>query len=106
MNAKMVLIVDDDPNLCDNLTDILQDKGYEPFTATTYAAGLKLARERRPKVALLDLKLPDGQGTVLLSDLKRLYPDCPCIIMTGTSRWIPRRVLERPSICSFRLLKN
>ncbi len=33
MNSKMVLIVDDDPNLCDNLTDILQDKGYEPFTA-------------------------------------------------------------------------
>lgn len=83
MNAKMVLIVDDDPNLCDNLTDILQDKGYEPFTATTYAAGLKLAIERRPELALLDLKLPDGQGTELLSELKQLYPDCICIIMTA-----------------------
>lgn len=83
MTAKTVLIVDDDLSLCDNLEDILQDEGYEPFSAVTYADGLKLAQKRRPKVALLDLKLPDGQGTGLLSDLKRLYPDCLCIIITA-----------------------
>ncbi len=106
MTAKTVLIIDDDLSLCDTLEDILQDEGYEPFFAVTYADGLKLAQKQRPKVALLDLKLPDGQGTVLLSDLKRVYSDCLCIIMTDTSRWIPRRVLERPSICTFRHLKN
>ena len=83
MTTKTVLIIDDDLSLCDNLEDILQDKGYEPFSAATCAAGLKLARERRPTVALLDLKLPDGQGTTLLSDLKRLDPDCICVIMTA-----------------------
>lgn len=83
MTVKTVLIVDDDLSLCDNLEDILQDEGYEPFSAVTCADGLKLAQKRRPKVALLDLKLPDGQGTALLSDLKRLYPDCLCIIMTA-----------------------
>jgi len=83
MTDKTVLIVDDDQSLCDNLEDILQDEGYEPFSAVTCADGLKLAREKRPKVALLDLKLPDGQGTALLSDLKRLHPDCLCIIMTA-----------------------
>ena len=83
MTVKTILIVDDDLSLCDNLEDILQDEGYQPFSAVTYADGLKLARKRRPKVALLDLKLPDGQGTALLSDLKRLYPDCLCIIMTA-----------------------
>jgi len=78
MTAKTVIIVDDDLSLCDNLEDILQDEGYEPFSAVTYADGLKLAQKRRPKVALLDLKLPDGQGTALLSDLKRLeFPPMP-----------------------------
>ena len=83
MTQKTILIVDDDPSLCDNLKDILQDEGYEPFSASTCAEGLKLARERRPKTALLDLKLPDGRGTTLLSDLKQLDPDCVCIIMTA-----------------------
>jgi len=83
MNAKTVLIVDDDLSLCDNLKDILQDEGYEPFSAITCADGLKLAQKQRPEVALLDLKLPDGQGTALMSDLKRLYSDCLCIIMTA-----------------------
>ncbi len=83
MAGKTVMIVDDDLSLCGNLEDILQDEGYEPFSAVTCADGLKLAREKRPKVALLDLKLPDGHGTALLSDLKRLYPDCLCIIMTA-----------------------
>ncbi len=83
MTDKTVLIVDDDLSLCNNLEDILQDEGYEPFSAVTCADGLKLAQKQRPKVALLDLKLPDGQGTALLSDLKRLYPDCLCIIITA-----------------------
>jgi PAS domain S-box-containing protein len=83
MNTKTVLVVDDDLDLCDNLEDILKNEGYEPFSATTCAEGLKLARELRPKVAILDQKLPDGQGTTLLSELKQLYPDCVCIIMTA-----------------------
>ncbi len=83
MVNKMVLIVDDDLSLCDNLRDILQDEGYEPFSSGTIAEGLKLARERRPEMVLLDLKLPDGQGTTLLTDLKRENPDCICIIMTA-----------------------
>jgi len=83
MANKTVLIVDDDLSLCDNLKDILQDKGYEPFFAGTCHDGLKMTRERRAKVALLDLKLPDGQGTTLLSDIKAINPDCICIIMTA-----------------------
>ncbi len=83
MTDKTVLIVDDDQSLCDNLEDILQEEGYEPFSAVTYAGGLKLAQKKRPKVVLLDLKLPDGQGTTLIPDLKRLNPDCVCIIMTA-----------------------
>ncbi len=83
MANKTVLIVDDDLSLYDNLRDILQDEGYEPFSSGTIAEGLKLARERRPEMVLLDLKLPDGQGTTLLTDLKRENPDCICIIMTA-----------------------
>lgn len=83
MNAKTVLLVDDDANLTENLEDILRDEGYLPFSANTCAQALELASECKPQAALLDLKLPDGSGTRLLAELKRLFPDCICTLMTG-----------------------
>ncbi len=82
-DAKSVLIVDDDEGLCDNLMDILDAEGYETFYATTTREAAKLAREIEPWVALVDIKLPDGSGTALLSDFKLIKPDCVCILMTA-----------------------
>ena len=81
--SKTVLIVDDDTALRDNLADILRDEGYNPVTAGTCAKALQIARQDRPGAALLDLKLPDGAGTTLLADLKKLDPDCICTIVTA-----------------------
>ena len=78
-----ILLVDDNVAMCDTMEDILRDKGFEPFSAYSCAEGVKLARQRQPQVALLDLKLPDGLGTELLASLKELDPDCVCIIATA-----------------------
>ncbi|MCK4603259.1 MAG: response regulator, partial [Deltaproteobacteria bacterium] len=83
MIANTILIVDDDAELRDNLTDILQDEGYELLNAATCAEGLRLASERRPQAALLDVRLPDGSGMELLTQLKQTNPDCFCIMITG-----------------------
>ena len=81
--SKTVLIVDDDTALRDNLADILRDEGYNPVTAGTCAKALQIAQQNRPGAALLDLKLPDGAGTTLLADLKKIDPDCICTIVTA-----------------------
>ncbi len=83
MIAKTILVVDNDAELRDNLTDILQDEGYELLTAATCAEGLKLAIERRPQAALLDVRLPDCSGTELLTQMKQTNPDCFYIMITG-----------------------
>ena len=83
MISGTVLIVDDNSAMCDNMEDILRENGYEPFSAHSCSDGLRLAEERRPNVALLDLKLPDGLGIELLAGLKNLDPDCICIIITA-----------------------
>ena len=83
MKSKTVLIVDDDTALRDSLADILRDEGYEPVTAGSCADALQIARQKRPGAAFLDLKLPDGAGTALLADLKRLDPECICTIVTA-----------------------
>jgi len=83
MRLKTVLVVDDDSALRDSLADILKDEGYHPVTAGSCTDALRIARQKKPGVALLDLKLPDGAGTTLLADLKKLDSDCICTIMTA-----------------------
>ena len=82
-SVKSVLIVDDDGDLTDNLTDILEAEGYEVFCAGSASKAVKAARETRPWVALVDLKLPDGSGTALLSELKQVKEETVCIMMTA-----------------------
>ena len=71
-NLRTVLIVDDDAALRDTLEDILSEEGYSPISAGSCAEALAVARERPPGAALVDIKLPDGSGTRLLADLKRV----------------------------------
>jgi len=80
---RSILVVDDDVSLCDNLKDILEGEGYEVTTATSKTEASRVAREHSPWLALVDLKLPDGSGTGLLSDIKSIKPDCLCILMTA-----------------------
>ena len=82
-SIKSVLVVDDDGDLTDNLTDILEAEGYEVFCAASAAQAVRAAREVRPWVALVDLKLPDGSGTALLSELKQVKSETVCIMMTA-----------------------
>lgn len=82
-NIRTVLVVDDDVSFCDNLKDILEGEGYEVYVASTSAEASRVVREKRPWLALVDLKLPDGSGTALLSDLRKVKPDCVCILMTA-----------------------
>jgi DNA-binding NtrC family response regulator len=82
-NAKTILIVDDDESMRDSLKDVLEGEGYETCQASTRAEALEVAEEVKPKVALVDLKLPDGLGTVLLAELKQTAPDCQCILITA-----------------------
>jgi DNA-binding NtrC family response regulator len=82
-DTKIILIVDDDEGLRDGLKDILESEGYETCSAGSKREAVKVAGEKFPMLALVDLKLPDGSGTALLSDLKNIQQDCVCILMTA-----------------------
>jgi signal transduction histidine kinase len=80
--ARTVLCVDDNAALVDNLRDILGDAGYQVHAASTVAQ----AREQAASgfdVALVDVRLPDGDGTELAGELRALSPDGQVILLTG-----------------------
>jgi PAS domain S-box-containing protein len=78
-----ILIVDDDKLICKSLTTVFAKQGYETVAATTGREAIEKARGRFFNLALLDIKLPDMEGTELLPSLKDMHPDMVVIIITG-----------------------
>jgi serine phosphatase RsbU (regulator of sigma subunit)/CheY-like chemotaxis protein len=83
MEDVRILIVDDDPGALETLVDIFEDMGYRVEAADTGEQALQKIADRFFNVALLDIRLPDMEGTELLSRLRQLHPETDCIITTG-----------------------
>lgn len=79
-----VLLVEDNVELAENLAEIFADEGHEVAFAWDGAQALELAKDSYD-LALLDLRLPDTEGTVLLPKLKQLVPDAEVIVTTGNA---------------------
>lgn len=78
-----ILIVDDDESTCRTLTLILQKNGYQVEAVRTGRAAVEKARGGFFNAALVDIRLPDMEGTELLGILKRLQPDMAVQMVTG-----------------------
>lgn len=81
--SPSILVVDDDPDICRNLSDILADLGYYVDTALGGQAALDLVRRRPYDVALLDLKMPDMDGLTLYREIKKLQAGVVAIVVSA-----------------------
>jgi len=79
---SVVLVVDDDPRLCDNLSEALRTRGFAPVTAGSVAEAQEL-RPVEPLCALVDLRVPDGPDGAALRLLAERYPGMPLIVVTA-----------------------
>ena len=79
-----VLLVDDNAALVDNLRETLEEEGYLVATAGTVAEAATAAAGGFD-VALIDLRLPDGDGTELTEKLRRDHPDAAIVMLTGNA---------------------
>jgi DNA-binding NtrC family response regulator len=78
-----ILIVDDDTSIRKVLKAILDEKGYIVDTAENGKQAIKKSQKKFYNLALIDIRLPDMEGTELLSKLKTNKPKMRKIIITG-----------------------
>jgi DNA-binding NtrC family response regulator len=78
-----VLIVDDDAGIRKTLSKILEKEGYLVETVENGQQAIKASNKRFFNVALIDIRLPDIEGTKLLERLKEPEPKMVKIIITG-----------------------
>jgi DNA-binding NtrC family response regulator len=81
--GSMILVVDDDVNLCKNLMDILSRKGYLVSFATDSNSAIEKVRTNVYDVMLLDMKLPPLNGLETYLTIHRLCPSMVVVIITG-----------------------
>ena len=77
-----VLVVDDEPQILRALRINLAARGYEVTTAVDGASALRAAAERQPEVVVLDLGLPDMDGTEVLAGI-RGWSKVPVIVLSA-----------------------
>jgi len=78
-----ILIVEDDTNILATLSTILQQKGYKTDTAKTGQEAIQKSKAKLFNLALLDIKLPDMEGTKLLTTIHKDLPKMMKIMITG-----------------------
>jgi CheY-like chemotaxis protein len=86
----VILVVEDEPHICEIIVEILGQLGHEARVAGTAADAVNLVKAERPDAILLDIVLPDGRGTTVLDRLRSLRPTFPSLwsrrTRTNTSR--------------------
>ena len=83
MSKDRLLIVDDDEAILRNLEKILRLEGYETDIARTGFEAIEKTKTNFYNLALLDIKLPDMEGTELLKRMHETFPKMVKIMVTG-----------------------
>jgi len=81
--AGTVLIVDDEVQLVRHLEHLLRSEAYQVVGVHSAAEARRAVKSLYPDVVLLDLRLPDGDGTTLMGELMSQHPSARYIIITA-----------------------
>src|SRR5512147_1608879 len=91
---KMILIIEDDPDILRTMELHLGAAGFEILTARDGKAGLEKAKRVKPDLIVLDLGLPNLPGEEICRELKKeeAYRDIPVIMVTAKGTDVDRVV--------------
>ena len=80
---RSLLIVDDDKAFCQRLARAMETRGFVVSTASSVAEGMTAIAAAPPAFAVIDMRLSDGNGLDVMSELKAKRSDTRAIILTG-----------------------
>ncbi len=83
MTRPVLLVVDDEPDMCDTFVMVLEPMGYEVHAVVSGEAALAALGERRFDLAITDFMMPGLDGAQTLDAMKAVDPELPVIVVTG-----------------------
>lgn len=83
LDQPLVMVVDDDHDLCETLWDLLREKGYRVCLAHDVEAAAERIRNKAHQAVLVDMKLPDGDGRKVLKLVRKTNPQARTLLISG-----------------------
>jgi CheY-like chemotaxis protein len=94
LGQPLVLVVDDDPDLCANLWDLLRERGFRVAVAHDDGEAADRLKDRRFKVVLIDMKLPRGDGATVFRLVRRANPEARTVVITGARSEVDQQLRQ------------
>lgn len=95
------MIIDDEKYLCELLYDALHQRRYNVVTTNTKREAVALLKKTNPDLVFLDLKLPDGDGLKVLSEIKKINANTIVNIISAYGSEESRREAEEKGAYRF-----
>lgn len=83
MQAAKILIIDDEPEICEITKSLLSKRKYSCFTASSQKDALALVEKEHPHLALLDVRLGSESGLEVLLRIKEMDKNVKVVMITG-----------------------
>lgn len=81
-SEPIVLVVDDDPDFCESLWQVLRERGFRVRIARTEEDGV-IQADSAYEVAIVDLRLGEGDGLAVIEKIRKTNPQAKIILATG-----------------------
>jgi CheY-like chemotaxis protein len=93
-NQACVLVVDDEPSICETLCELVEMTGCSAIVASNGAEALRVLERRRPCLIILDIMMPVMSGSEMLEVMRRRadLADLPVLVSTSAPDRAPRGV--------------
>jgi DNA-binding NtrC family response regulator len=83
MGQPLVMVVDDDQDLCDTLWDLFRERGFRVCLAHSAREAEERLHGREHKVVLIDMKLPEADGSEVFRVVRETSPTAKTVLITG-----------------------
>ncbi len=83
MTKPKLLIVDDEPDMAEFVSDVAEDMGFDPIIALNAHDCLQLAYTKKPAAIVMDVIMPNMDGVELVKELGEITTGLPIIVMSG-----------------------
>ncbi|MBI5557142.1 MAG: response regulator [Deltaproteobacteria bacterium] len=80
---ETILIVDDEDLFRNRMQRAFENRGFSVYAAANYDEAIKIIKDDRPKLAVIDMKMPGKSGLELIRDAMQIDPDIKMVVLTG-----------------------
>jgi two-component system response regulator AtoC len=79
----IILLVDDREDFLETMSERISLKGFQVLTATSGGDAVEQAKKNQIDLAVVDMQMPDMDGLVCITELKKLQPEMETVLLTG-----------------------